>query len=115
MPPIGGGVIVLPSFPLFGLSGGFALSSYGGWPLPYADTHGVPTGGLRLQIEPGSAELFVDGYYAGIVDDFDGIFQRLTLTVGPHEIEIEGPGLQPQVFNVYVDPARTVDVRADLY
>jgi hypothetical protein len=72
-------------------------------------------GDVRLQVRPRDAAVFVDGYYAGIVDDFDGIFQRLTLAVGPHEIEIEGPGLEPQVFNVLVDPSRTIDVRADLY
>ncbi len=58
--------------------------------------------------------MYVDGYYAGIVDDFDGFFQRLTLEVGPHQIEVEAPGLEPQVFDVYVDPYRTVDIRADL-
>ena len=70
---------------------------------------------VRLQVEPRQTEVFVDGYYAGIVDDFDGVFQRLTLEVGPHEIMIERPGFEPQVYNIYVDPTRTVDVRADLY
>jgi hypothetical protein len=72
-------------------------------------------GDVRLQVRPRDAAVFVDGYYAGIVDDFDGFFQRLTLTVGPHEIEIEAPGFEPQVFNVFVDSSRTVDVHADLY
>lgn len=70
---------------------------------------------LRVQVMPRDTEVYIDNYYAGTVDDFDGVFQRLTLTVGPHEIEIEGQGLEPQVFNVLVDPARTIDVRADLY
>ena len=38
---------------------------------------------------PRDAAVYVDGYYAGIVDDFDGVFQRLTLEVGPHRIELE--------------------------
>lgn len=71
-------------------------------------------GDVRLRIQPREAAVYVDGYYAGIVDDFDGFFQRLTLEVGPHQIEVEAPGLEPQVFDVYVDPYRTVDVRADL-
>ena len=72
-------------------------------------------GDVRLQVRPRDAAVYVDGYYAGIVDDFDGAFQRLTLEVGPHEVAIEVPGFGPQVYNIYVDPARTVDLRADLY
>jgi hypothetical protein len=87
---------------------------YGYVPAP---VYGAPVyyGDVRLRVKPREAQVFVDGYYAGIVDDFDGVFQRLTLTVGPHDIEIEGPGLEPQIFHVMVDPARTVDVRSDLY
>ena len=71
-------------------------------------------GDVRLKVSPRDAAVYVDGYYAGIVDDFDGFLQRLTLEVGPHEIEIEAPGLESQVFDVYVDPSRTIDLHADL-
>jgi hypothetical protein len=71
-------------------------------------------GDLRLKVSPRDAAVYVDGYYAGIVDDFDGFFQRLTLEAGPHVIEIEAPGLGSQVFDVYVDPSRTIDLHADL-
>jgi len=114
MPPIGGGVTVLPSFPLFGLSGGFALSSYGGWPLPYANSYDVPTGGLRLQIEPGSAELIVDGYYAGSVDDFSGRSQHLDLTPGTHHLEVHAPGFQPLAFDVFIQAHHTIRFSATL-
>jgi len=72
-------------------------------------------GDVRLKITPRDAAVYVDGYYAGIVDDFDGFFQRLTLEVGPHLIEVEAPGLESQVFDVYVDPNRTVDLHGDLF
>jgi len=71
-------------------------------------------GDVRLEVRPRKAAVYVDGYYAGIVDDFDGMFQRLTLTVGSHEIEIAAPGLEPRFFNVYVDSDRTLNLRADL-
>lgn len=71
-------------------------------------------GDVRLKVRPRDAAVYVDGYYAGIVDDFDGFFQRLTLEVGPHQIEIEAPGLEPEVFDVYVDSSRTIDLHADL-
>ena len=72
-------------------------------------------GDVRLEINPREAAVYVDGYYAGIVDDFDGVFQRLTLEAGPHKIEVELPGFEPRAFDVLVDPTRTVDVRDDLF
>jgi hypothetical protein len=59
---------------------------------------------------PPDAQVFADGYYAGIVDDFDGAFQRLTIEDGPHQIEIRGPGLPPMTFDVNVQPGRTVNL-----
>jgi PEGA domain-containing protein len=110
-----------PNFSVFfGIGSGYRYGSpyrgrvYGYVPAPMYGAR-IYYGDVRLQVNPRDAAVFVDGYYAGVVDDFDGIFQRLTLTVGPHEIEIEAPGFEPQVYNVMVDPARTVDVRADLY
>lgn len=81
-------------------------ASYGGEGQYYGD--------IRLLVNPPDAEVYVDGYYAGIVDDFDGQYQRLALEAGPHKIEIAARGAQSQVFDVYVDPSRTVDLRADL-
>ncbi len=72
-------------------------------------------GDVRLDVRPREAAVYVDGYYAGIVDDFDGVFQRLTLEAGPHRIEIELPGFETRAFDVLVDPTRTVDVREELF
>jgi PEGA domain len=104
----------------FGLGSGYRYGSpyYGrvyGYSSPYYDGGRRYFGDVRLQVRPRNAAVYVDGYYAGIVDDFDGVFQRLTLDVGPHQIEVEAPGFEPQVFDVYVDPSRTVDLRGDLF
>ncbi|MGC4082353.1 MAG: hypothetical protein QM736_09670 [Vicinamibacterales bacterium] len=85
-----------------------------GYRAPYAYGARVYYGDVRLLVQPRDAAVYVDGYYAGIVDNFDGVFQRLTLEVGPHTIELVGPG-EPQVFDVYVDPARTTTIRTDLF
>ena len=45
-------------------------------------------GSARIQVTPRDAEVYVDGYLAGIVDDFDGFMQRLRLPPGEHEIEL---------------------------
>jgi hypothetical protein len=43
---------------------------------------------LRIQVTPRDAQVYVDGYYVGMVDSFDGTFQRLHLSPGEHVIEI---------------------------
>ena len=52
---------------------GYAPGYYPGFGAGY----GFDIGELRLQVFPRTAQVFVDGYYAGIVDDYDGTFQAL--------------------------------------
>lgn len=68
-------------------------------------------GGVRIQGAPHDAQIYVDGYYAGIADDFDGDTKHLNLTSGPHEVEIRIKGEQPVAFDVNVPPNQTVTVR----
>jgi hypothetical protein len=63
---------------------------------------GYAEGSLRLKVKPRDAQVFVDGYYVGVVDEFDGVFQRLHLTAGGHRIEIRAPGWQPLTFDVQI-------------
>ncbi len=60
----------------------------------YQYRYGYPTGQIRLQVRPRDAEVYVDGYYAGRVDDFDGYIQSLQIEEGPHTIEIVAPGYE---------------------
>ena len=76
--------------------------------------YGYPTGEVRLQVRPRQAEVYVDGYYAGRVDDFDGFVQSLTLEEGPYTIEIVAPGYEPLTFNVRIQPGRKITYRGDL-
>jgi hypothetical protein len=64
-----------------------------GYPFGYAYGYPYPYGGygysgpsLKLEVTPKTAEVFVAGYRAGIVDDFDGTFQKLELPPGEHEL-----------------------------
>ena len=50
---------------------------------------------LRIQVAPRQAEVYVDGYYVGIVDSFDGNFQRLDIPPGEHTIDIYLEGHRP--------------------
>ena len=86
---------------------------YYGYSYPYV-VPGVETGGLRLEITPKTAQVFVDGAYAGVVDDFNGHFQHLDLVPGGHRIEVRQPGFQPLMFQAYVQPGHTTDYKAAL-
>ena len=80
----------------------------------YSNRYGYATGELRLQVRPRDAEVYVDGYYAGRVDEFDGFVQSLRLEEGPHTIEIVAPGYEPLVFSVRIVAGRKINYRRDL-
>ncbi|MCX6549731.1 MAG: PEGA domain-containing protein [Acidobacteria bacterium] len=63
---------------------------------------GKPMGGLRLKVKPATASVFVDGYFAGRVDDFDGFMQKLNVELGTHKIEISAPGYKPLIVEVTI-------------
>lgn len=46
----------------------------------------------RIEVTPNDAQVFVDGYFVGSVDDFDGVFQRLHVRAGEHTLEIYKEG-----------------------
>jgi len=76
--------------------------------------HGDGAVALRLQVTPRDASVFVDGYAAGVVDDFDGVFQRLRLVPGPHEIVIYHPSHRTLRQNIYYNPGSTHTIRHTL-
>jgi hypothetical protein len=100
----------------FGAWGFYDPFWYGGlWMYPmypnayYAGGYGASAGGVRLEVKPKTAQVYVDGGYAGVVDDFDGFFQHLDLAPGGHRIEMRAPGYQTLVATVYVQPGQTLD------
>jgi hypothetical protein len=72
------------------------------------------SGTVRLQVTPREAEVFIDGYYAGRVDDFDGVFQRLHVEPGEHDIAVYLPGHRAYEQRVYLQPGRTFRIRHTL-
>jgi hypothetical protein len=90
--------------------GGYYPSGYGygGYVVPRGDAGGA-YGGIRIQGAPRNAEVYVDGHYAGIVDDYDGTFQSLDLEPGPHDVEIRTAG-RPLTYEVNVTPGHTLTI-----
>lgn len=76
--------------------------------------YGYPTGEIRLRVKPREAEVYVDGYYAGVVDEFDGTFQALRLEEGPYTLQILAPGYEPLEIRVRIQPGRKITYRGDL-
>ena len=66
---------------------------------------------LRVQATPREAAVYVDGYYAGVVDDFDGFFQRLPLTPGGHEVVLYLEGYRTARHHIYLSPGSTFHLR----
>ena len=105
---------------------GYGYSGYGyyghGYPgyghiyyTPYAYNPADPYSGfLRLKMRPRYAEVYADGYYVGVVNNFDGIFQRLRLEEGTHFIEVRAPGYEPLELEVLIVPGEKVTYEGDL-
>jgi hypothetical protein len=89
-----------------------------GYGAPYGTVSVGPNnydyGGVALEITPNDAAVYVDGSYAGIVADFDGSRQPLTLVPGTHHIEIDQNGFQPLAFDVTVQPGMVTPYQGSL-
>ena len=106
-----------PRLGFYDYYGSGGVYPYGYTPRGYYDPiPGRLYGGLRITDAPHEAQVFADGYYVGIVDDFDGVFQHLNLEAGPHRIEVRFPGYDDAIaFDVVIQPGRTITYRADGY
>lgn len=97
--------------------GGFYGPAWGGFYAPFWGApvyRGLSFGSVRVQVEPRHAEVFVDGYFAGHVDDFDGAFQRLDLRPGEHEIQVFLEGYRSARERLYVIPGRSYKIKSSL-
>ena len=74
----------------------------------------VAESSARIQVTPREAEVYVDGYRAGIVDDFDGFAQRLRVPPGEHVIELYLEGYKPVTQNILFTPGETFRIRYEM-
>jgi hypothetical protein len=68
---------------------------YSGWYPMYAQYprypgyyYGRAWATARIEVKPREAQVYIDGYFVGIVDQFDGVFQRLDVPAGEHEVAV---------------------------
>lgn len=81
---------------------------YGWYGARYAES------AVRIEVVPREAKVFVDGYYAGVVDDFDGTFQRLRVQPGKHEILVYLEGYRSIRQTMYLAPDSTYKIRGEM-
>jgi hypothetical protein len=87
---------------------------YGGTPTFTQTAVAYDEGSLRLKITPRSAEVYVDGNYVGMVDDFDGIFQKLHISGGIHRIEVRAAGYETLAFDARISPDHKTTYEGEL-
>ena len=68
------------------------------------------TGSARIQVTPRHAEVYVDGYFVGVVDDFDGYLQRLHVEAGEHELQFYLDGHRTIRQKVLFTPGGTLKI-----
>jgi PEGA domain len=101
-------------YPFYGYPSPYLGLPYYGYPSAYGYYPADITTSVRLRVSPREAEVFVDGYTAGVVDDFDGTFQRLRLQPGGHEIAVYLDGYRTFRQNLYLNPGATQTIRHEL-
>ena len=72
------------------------------------------SGAVRLDIPQKEAAVYVDGFYVGAAEDFDGATEPLALTPGPHHVELRATGYQTLTFDVNIEAGKTITYRVPM-
>ena len=78
---------------------------------PYRYRYSAPDAAVKFDVKPKEAAVYVDGYYAGLVDDYDGAFQRLRTAPGGHEITLYLEGYRTHSEKVYLAADNTFKMK----
>jgi len=84
--------------------------------MQHAATGAMPTvtSTVKISVKPSRAAVFLDGQYAGHVDEFDGAGQGMLVAPGPHTIKIALPGYETFETQINPLPKQKVEVKTDL-
>jgi hypothetical protein len=87
-------------------------SDWYGYPYrPYAPYIYRPGADLRIQVTPREAEVYIDGYLVGNVDDYDGVFQRLRVPYGEHQISVYREGYRTITEKMLFRPYESYNIK----
>jgi hypothetical protein len=99
--------------PFFGPYPWWQRPDYPYWYRPIYDSRAS----VRIRVTTEEAEdaaVYVDGFYAGVVDDFNGTFQSLPLPPGGHSLVLYLNGYRTVRYNIYLARGSTFSLRAAL-
>ena len=71
-------------------------------------------GGLVLQAVTPSAQVFVDGHYVGLAEEFGVGGGPINLVAGAHYVELRAPGYETLTFSVAIEPNSIVRYRGEM-
>ena len=89
---------------------------YGWYPYggsPWGVGYSVPSvgnvgGSIRVLVDPPGTRVYVDGYYVGVAEEFDGLLERLHVPMGTHEISFRLEGHRTWRVRVWVGASGTL-------
>ena len=73
------------------------------------------TATVKIRVNPNRAGVFVDGIFAGHVDEFDGPGQAMLVGAGKHQIEIALPGYKTFSTEVNLLPGQAFTLETALF
>ena len=71
-------------------------------------------GGLTIQAVPPIAQVFVDGHYVGLAEEFGPGGGAIMLNDGAHRVELRAPDYETLTFSVKIEPNGLVRYRGDM-
>ena len=92
----------------------YYYAPYGLYGAYYGGGYYDPLASIRVEVRPREARVYVDGYFAGEVDSYDGTFQRLRVSPGAHQIEVYLEGYKTLRQTMYLAPDSTFKLRGEL-
>jgi hypothetical protein len=111
-----GGFVPIPYSPYYSFYDYPSHTPYGYAPKYH---HSVPRrvvlrGGLVLETIPDLAQVYVDGFYVGLAEEFGLRGRALDLPAGPHHLELRAPGYETLTFSVMIEPSGILRYRGDM-
>jgi PEGA domain len=74
----------------------------------------LPRGNLWLAVGPNTAQVYVDGFYVGTVEDCRRTATGLSLAAGWHRLEFRAPGYETPAVNVTIEPNHLTSYQGEL-
>jgi hypothetical protein len=67
-----------------------------------------------LDVQPATAQVFTDGYYVGLPEDFSATRGGALIEAGAHRLDLSAPGYESMAVDLRVTPGQVVTYRATL-